>query len=140
MNEYSLHPRAEGSKSLDNGDIIAIVGIFASVIATVFGVWLLDKLRKRFRGSAAADCHEELTAAEGEANGNQAPSSCEPLSASVLPHQDVGPSTTQSVQMPRAITMAILSAPEVNVSPSRLRADPVRRLEVGINRAKRVYT
>lgn len=55
MSEYSLHPRAEGSKSLDNGDIIAIVGIFASVIATVFGVWLLDKLRKRFRGSAAAD-------------------------------------------------------------------------------------
>jgi hypothetical protein len=57
MKNYSLHPRAEGIGGtrgrLDNGDIIAIIGIFASVIATIFGAWLLDKLRKRFRGPGA---------------------------------------------------------------------------------------
>lgn len=48
----SLRPRIEGSGtkgSLDNGDVIAIVGIFASIIATLFSVWLVDMLRKRHR-------------------------------------------------------------------------------------------
>lgn len=57
MNEYSLRiSRDEGNGSrsgLDNGDIIAIVGIFTSIIATIFGVWLLDKIRKRFRRPTA---------------------------------------------------------------------------------------
>ncbi|KAH0604283.1 uncharacterized protein H6S33_006660 [Morchella sextelata] len=137
INEYSRHPRAEGSKNLDNSDIIAIVGIFASVIATVFGVWFLDNLRRRFRRSAAD--HEEST--EGlEANVHQVPSSREPRSASVIPRQDPGPSTIQPVQISRAMTMAILSAPEGNVSPSHPRTDPVHRLEAGINKPKRAYT
>lgn len=57
MNKYSLRPRVEGSGtkgSLDNGDIIAIVGIFASIIATLFSVWLLDMLHKRYGGSIGA--------------------------------------------------------------------------------------
>jgi hypothetical protein len=56
MNEQNLHSRVEGGcsrGSLSNGDIIAIIGIFASIVAAIFGVWLLEKLRKSFRGSAA---------------------------------------------------------------------------------------
>ncbi|KAH0604284.1 uncharacterized protein H6S33_006661 [Morchella sextelata] len=132
--EYSLRSRDEGSGSrggLDNGDIIAIVEIFASVIATVFGVWLLDKLRKRCGRSAA---HEGL-----EANHNQNPSSHEPCSASVRPRQDLEPSTTQ--QITRATMMMAISVPEVNGSPLRPRAALDHPLEAGnINRPKRAYT
>ncbi|KAH0604290.1 uncharacterized protein H6S33_006667 [Morchella sextelata] len=69
MNEYSLHPRAAGSGTrggLDNSDIIAIVGIFASVITTIFGVWLVDKLRKGFSRPGAI--YHERPAEDLEAN------------------------------------------------------------------------
>ncbi|KAI5837266.1 hypothetical protein DFP73DRAFT_589142 [Morchella snyderi] len=138
--EYSLRSREESSGSsggLDNGDIITIVGIFTSVITTVFGVWLLDKLRKRFRGSAAHEgSTEEL---EANVNHGSSPSSHEPRSASILLRQDLESSTALPAQMPRVIMVAT-SAPEASGLPLRPPADSVHQLEIGINRPKRAYT
>lgn len=55
----TIHPHDEGVDSgggkgggLNNGDIIAIVGIFATIIVAIFSKWLLDLLRKTFGGVA----------------------------------------------------------------------------------------
>ncbi|KAH8146513.1 uncharacterized protein LAJ45_09459 [Morchella importuna] len=144
MNKYSLRPRVEGSGtkgSLDNGDIIAIVGIFASIIATLFSVWLLYMLHKRYGGSIGA---QERSAEILEDNGNQV---LEPSSTSGNSLQDLVASSIQSAQFPATGTRSsqwhgsmLISAPVENGSSSRLREVLEHPLEVGITRPERAHT